>query len=357
MNDWTDTDLEQLLRDTFNAHEDLADPATASRVGADPVQPRRNWVPGAAAAAAVVLTIGTTIVLARDPAGTPTTIPIPDPTATATGPALEPNRVAADQESQRLINAAPVMRGATATDGPDDWRTDPGLVVGDAALARVTWYEFPADPAGVEQFLLSHPPSGMKPLIFNEHASGLAPFTVGDSANGSRYLVYIPRTFAASPVYTGPSLLAEWTRSGSNTLVRFSTALKARQPRPDASRITGDVSSVQVLINWSSTSPDGPRSHSRTIDLSQAQVTELLAAAEQLVGSPEPPEPLSCQAIERRRQYVITVHGASTTTTYQIDAPSCGGQVSTLRDGQRIPGTLDPAPVLQFMYSAIPGPV
>ena len=59
MTTWTDEHLEELLRDTFRAHEDLADPDRASAI-ADARAPRRRWPVILSAAAAVALVVGGT---------------------------------------------------------------------------------------------------------------------------------------------------------------------------------------------------------------------------------------------------------------------------------------------------------
>lgn len=352
MKDWTDAELGDLLRETFISREPLAEPTAATRATAGLVRIRRHWLPVAAAAAAVVLAIGTAIVVTRDSGATTSTAPVSEPTATPTGPTLEMNRILAEQHATRMLQAAPLMKGATPRTAGVEWPSS-DLTRSDPTLTQYSSYSFPAGPAAVEEFLIAHPPAGMKVFIFYEHFSGLGPPTpVLDGEDGVRYLEFVPKSDVTSPAYAYPRLQVEWKALSGTTAVRFSTSIRARQPRAEASKITGTVSSVEVHIDWLQQTDKGFRPRTRTETV--VQITELLATLASLQGTAEPPTTSSCMRQERAQKFLITVRDRAAILTYRLERATCGGQVVITRDGTTLPGTLDPWPLIDYLSQAYP---
>lgn len=167
MTNWTDEHLESLLRDTFRAHEDLADPDRAiSLAGAAPGS-RRRWPAIVAAAAAVAVAAGgTSSLVARngDPA--------PSVLADATSPTLDPgprtteeNIEVTHEQSAWLLHAVPMPPGSRElTESPTKHYRRQQVVSGpsDPEFGRTTWWTVKLSADQFADWLSSHQPDGLR---------------------------------------------------------------------------------------------------------------------------------------------------------------------------------------------------
>jgi hypothetical protein len=147
------------------------------------------------------------------------------------------------------------------------------------------------------------------------------------------------QTASTEPMAYRPAyLLLRWKALEGGTVVRADVFIGAYDVRDPASRLD-DVTSVGVSRT---VGPTGD-----VLDLTHAdaeQLTQLVDAFQGLPASMEPPMVASCPAPVPGAEVTdtITFHESDGSTVVALLKPSCWGQVSVTRDGERLTPTLDP---------------
>lgn len=246
-----DERLEALLRDSFQSHENLADPDRARALVHTSSPARRPWrtVFAAAAAAAVLVVAGVTAYAvgwnkAPDPT-TPGGAPTPTPTLSdqeEPGPTDADFRAMAAAASERTLAKTPVPHGAVRLDGrPPGWPKEYSMGLGpsDGRLTRTAWWSVPMSTDALASFLASHEPNGLR------HNPGEDVINCGNSF-GVCYTIYEATTQSNPQAYGEPTLQVQFTAAGDHALIRADTFTFARPVRPPESYLTEPVTSVGI---------------------------------------------------------------------------------------------------------------
>jgi hypothetical protein len=321
---WTDAQAEDLLRETFVAHEGLADPATARKIV--PSRRRRRVLPILAAAAAVALIVsGTTYLTTRKHAANELA-PVPAP-ATST---LAQNREAAGVEARRLLALATLPAGAKPLKGqPSSWVPTNLYPGGDQTLRTTAWFKIADTAEHVGTYLLAHPPAGM----------GNVYPRVERDAHGVRDLIYQTDDVPVSPAFGTGQLDAVWEQQGQSTTVQFTTSINARLPRTTASFITGSVRSIDVTQQVSSGGLAATKATHGTVTR-LADITEFVTAANALVGNLAGDTGGTCGGSLFTYSLTIDFHTANGELRFH-ETSGCTPVVDVSRGGHHLNGTLD----------------
>lgn len=257
----TDDAIERLLRETFAAHESLADPDRARRLAEAPQMPqrKRRWTPALVAASAVAAAaVGATIWGGGHPTGSSLGRPTSTgPTSTimserekaqaaleekrarelAAQAASRANTAAAQTEVLRLVSLAPRVPGARevpARKGGDDLFT---YYAGQVSADQ--WYAVDASAAATMRYLRAHPPAGLtlqaENLIENDFPAGR--------------LVSLRYAAAPTSAFTTPLLDLSVIRPPSGpTLYRVQAATSWRESNPVSEYLNGvTVMSYEII--------------------------------------------------------------------------------------------------------------
>jgi hypothetical protein len=239
------TDLDQLLRETFTAHEHLADPDRAVALARTPARRHRPVaVTLAAIAIAASVVIGAAYVATRDGSGSvtdpATTGPTPAQT-TAVPPRSPTSPAEAQQLAQALLDAIPELPGGLSVDSsPVPKLAKPTVSVNstDHTRSATTWWTSPASLDDAVSFYLAHLPPGME---LQETAAGTSTDQDGVVVKFIQYVA------TDAPPFGGPLLFIDVISTGDGVAVRADSFVNWAPARDPDSLVAG-VTSVDVSL-------------------------------------------------------------------------------------------------------------
>jgi len=246
-----DDPLAVLLRDTFTAHEPLADPDRAVELARTPHGRRRPvaaLLVGVAAAASIA--VGTAFVVSNgeldqvtDPATTssPTTSMSADEQAVKAAQDAK-NQAEAAALAVSLLDDVPVLPGATRYDeAPVPELAKEGLGVGGQLLDQrgTTWWLAPGSTDDAQEFFVSHRPEGF------QTEDGGPGWSSDESGVKAWFLIYQAST--TSPGVLGPELVVQWAAVDGGVVVRADTWVGWRPTRLGSSYLNDSATSATIV--------------------------------------------------------------------------------------------------------------
>jgi hypothetical protein len=345
----SDYDLGELLKETFAAHENLADPERAVAIAAVPDRPPRMWgraVLGAAAAVAV-LAAGTTYVESRDSgvSGPPQGGPRSTRPSTGTGqPPLPPlqteaaNHAAAVAAADAAAAGLPTYPGAQETDAtgvPELDDTTLSSVQPSRVVVRSRfWTVSGVTSKAVAQWYAAHPASGF--------SSGDGVGGQGDGTTWIDEVYWQPNPAPSSQQGTWAEI--ETTTIPGGVGIRVTVSSVWLPPRPLPSYVQ-DVSSIDVRTEHSRLGPHAQHT-SRTFTItSPAKIRRASVAFNALPGMT--PMVVSCPMSREEWTDRIVFHTASGDVVAVDQTSSCGSGMTVRRDGRVVlPQLGDPQALL-----------
>ena len=360
----TDERMEQLLRDTFRAHEHLAD----EPVGHVAVPHRRRRVVSAVAAAAAVVAAGTVgggIWLGHRDGSLgiiqlPHDIPLqPEPSVGHVVRTDADNRAGtlrlverAMSSGGRAIRALPGgVEPATAKEVPGLAQQNVSLGGGGNQVLRSAFFlADDADTKALAGYVAAHPPAS---FTTDGYEPGEPNAGVGGSSN-------LDGTWSDEVIWDGPdlgldapggvSLLVQLTPTAGRTGIRL-TAFGTWWPaRPAASYLDEEVTSIEVTYRRGGMHP-AARSHTVTVRRAD-RIQALVSAYNRLPGWPESFH--SCPYMGTPDRLVATFHTADHTVSLRW-AEGCYGIWEARVDGRRVPPYLTNALDLRDRLVALTG--
>lgn len=344
-----DDQFETLLRDTFRAHENLADPERARALALSASAPRPRWTMVLSAAAAVVLIVGTlAYAVGRD--GTqneslPMATTSPTPTTSdpdGSQPTDADYRAMAAVASERTLAKTPVPDGAIRLeDQPPGWPKDYGMSLGpsDQGLTRTAWWSVPMSTEALADFLSSHEPEGLA------HNPDEDVITCGNDS-GICDTTFYPTRQIRPEAYSEPTLLVQFTAAGDRSVMRADTFTFARPVRSPEGFIDGPVTSVGIDRVVRGSGLHNVR-EPRVEIIDPDQINRLVEAVNGLYGHygfsascPYPGDPRPSLSLSfHTASGVVRVHGNLV----------CWEGLTVTRDGERIAPELDPEDIEEIV--------
>jgi hypothetical protein len=340
----TDDELADLLRDSFAAHEERADPDRAVAIAAtEAARPGRGRVLVAAAAAVALVAGGTAYAVSRGsgpcaPVAGPRT-----PTSTPTGdhgPSLRTNaenhalavamagRVAASLPAypgarEATVGEVPPLKVLNVVSSPERY-----------TVTRSRFWTVPGTPRTVAGWYASHPPAG---FVSDGGPTGVG----GESRPDGGWIddVFLDQTPPRRYAPAGASILVQTTRLSDGSVgIRATVDAVWRPARPAASYVS-DVRAVTVRTTVTTYGTQTPRVRHHTVRISSPDaVGALVTAYNALPGWP--PFFHSCPMQQLQRTYRIVFHTASGDVS--VSGPmSCYDVLTVRRDGRRVGPYLD----------------
>jgi hypothetical protein len=242
------TDLDQLLRETFTAHEHLADADRAVALARTPARRSRAVaVTLAAIAIAASVVIGTTYVATRDDSAR-LAGPVTTQTATAS---LDEQAIKAAQDARNqaeaqalavsLLDEVPVMPGAKRFDKPPvPQLAEDNMGVGGQLFDQRgrTWWTAPVSTDAVASFFLSHQPDGLE----RDDQPGWS-----SDPNNTRAYFLTYHASTTSPTVLGPELVIQWEAVEGGVVIRADSWVGWRPTRLASSYLNGSATSATIV--------------------------------------------------------------------------------------------------------------
>lgn len=333
MTQWTDDRVEELLRDTFVAHENLADAERAAAVAFAPSYRRRWPVILSAAAAVAMVAGGTTYLVSRSdepapPAESPTTSPIPPDPRDAT---TEDNIAAARAQAAWMLHAVPMPPGSEEWSGsPNEHYREATLGVGpaDSELRQTTWWTVPIPGGELRPWFADHQPAGLR----------LQPDEDGGVARGVREENAI---FEAdgNDSWTPAYVVFSYVPEGDEIVVRVDTFIGARFAR--TSFVPEDTTKATLVRTVRSNyGPRGAYPASATIT-DPDQISALVDQVNALPGSMTGEFVHSCPVFPNEISYRLMFESPEQTSEVRLQL-GCWPQVTLAVNGEATRPTLDP---------------
>lgn len=335
MTHWTDERVEELLRDTFRAHEDLADAERAATLASAAVD-RRRWPVIVSAAAAVALVAGgTTYLVSRSdepapPVASPTTSPTPPDPRDAT---TEDNIAAARAQAAWMLHAVPMPPGSQEwSESPNDHFRQVTLGVGpaDSELRRTTWWTVPLPVQELRPWFADHQPDGLR--LQRDEDGGVARGVREENA-----IFEADGTDAWSPAF----VVFSYVPDGDEIAVRVDTFIGARFARTEY--LAEDAIKVTVVrTEKQNFGPRGgyPEPVSSTVT-DPDQISALVDLVNALPGSMTGESVHSCPAFPSEISYRLTFESPAQTSVVRFQL-GCWPQVTLAVNGEATRPTLDP---------------
>lgn len=342
---WSDERLEQLLRDTFRDHEDLADPDRAVNLAGSPDR-RRRWPAVVAAAAAVAVLAGGTAYLVGDgpdrsspggPAGSSTAAsPSPTPPTGTT----DQNVLATHARSTWLLHAVPMPPGSRETSEspiPEFRERNFGMGPSDAEFTLSTWWVVPTSGADFTAWLSTHAPDGLDYLD-----GGAGSYSVGDGQMAQQEQVDAASTDAS----TAGHVVFSFLPYGDGLAVRVDTFIGARFART----VFVPEGVTEVRVRRTEVPNLGPRggypdpSEVRITD--PADIAALVDLVNYLPGAMTVPFVHSCPAQLSTLRYQVVFVAPDTTAVLTVDGLGCEPAAALEVNRVLTEPTLDPGPDL-----------
>ena len=236
------TDLDELLRETFTAHEHLADTDRAVSLAREPRRFGHHVarVLLAAVAVAAVVVTGTLIVQSQPSFHSERTAPLTTPTVdekTMQAQQNEANVAAARQHAVELLDRLPTLPGAIRHDqAPGSTLAEPSVSLA-GVPATTTWWTAPGTSDEAVAFFLNHPPEG---LVTDGNTAGVYG-EVGPKVHLVEY------TDPEVPSQSAPRLLVEIAPAADGVVVRADAYVPPEAARL-ASSYVEDVTSVEITV-------------------------------------------------------------------------------------------------------------
>jgi hypothetical protein len=240
------TDLDQLLRETFTAHEHLADADRAVALARTPGRRSRPVaVTLAAIAVAASVVLGTAYVVSRDGSDQildPATTGSPTMAQTTAVPSRTPTSPAeAQQLALALLESIPELPEADRVDSspvPKLAKPTTSVMPTDHTRSATTWWTSPASLDDAVSFYLSHLPSGME----------LEGTDAGTSTDQDGVVIkFIQYVATDAPPFGGPLLFIDVMSTGDGVAVRADSFVNWTPARDPDSLVAG-VTSVDVSL-------------------------------------------------------------------------------------------------------------
>jgi len=330
-----DDQLSTLLRETFTAHEHLADPDRAIALAArSPRRTRRVAATLAAVTVAATVTVGTAYVATRgdgdrvtDPAATsgPTTSESIDEKALQ-AQQNEANQAAAQQLAGELLGKVPVLPGATRHDqAPVSTLAEPSVGLA-GPPASTAWWTAPGNLDEAVAYFLLHPPEGLTSDSNTANING----NEGPEVDMLEYLV------PGYPAHSTPTLLVEVAPTADGVVVRADAYVLSEAARLSSSFVE-DASSVEITVLRGTavvnrTTVDDPSQLGQLVE----QFNSLRAYSEFAHSCP----PMTGEPVFRR----LVFHTRTGDLVAKESPYSCSQTLAIVRNGQR----LDPSVTESF---------
>jgi hypothetical protein len=336
MTNRTDTHLEQLLRETFRAHEDLADPDRAISLADAAPTGRRRWPAIVAAAAAVaVVAGGTSYVVARNGEPSPslpadTTSPTLDPDPRTT----EENIEATHEQSAWLLHAVPMPPGSEElTESPTRYFRQSHLVSGpsDPEFTRTTWWTVQVSADEFADWLSTHQPNGLR-LVPDEDGGTL----YGGEASETRLLA-----MDGTDAWTRAVVAFSFMAFETELAVRVDTFIGARFAR--TTFLPEDVTAVSLLrAKRPAIGDDRNDASYRRVTLTDSMsINDLVSRVNELPGSMTEAFVSPCPVMLNEIAYRLRFVSAEGTYRLRLQL-GCWAQATLIVDGEETVPTLDP---------------
>ena len=332
MKSWTDGQLEQLPRDTFRDHENLADPDRALAVALTTAPARRRrWPVIWSAAAAVALVVGGTVVR-RHSALTARRVHrlVPHSADSPTPPGLgatdEENIAATRAQAAWILHAVPMP------DGAEEWHEPPTAVLGEPGLGTC-----PSDST-------LRPDDLVDGAAVRQRVRGLgrSPGPDRSSCGSEQGQVREHRALrrllgADTAAFTTPTLAVNYIDRGDGTEVRLDTFISARYGRS-----TFIPTATHVTIRRTRESSDLGTDAVTTRQLSDPEeVAQVVALANRLPGVPSGDCVHSCPPVSGGI-YTLRFLGPAGAIVLRATEDFCGIGATLRENGTFVDPLLDP---------------
>lgn len=282
------------------------------------------------AALAVALLVGCEADDPKPAARTGSTTPSSSPSAsdaslTPRARTYAKNRVAAIAELKRVLGLVALPDGAVRLPGePEGWQGGyTTLGPSDPALTQSEWWVVTESVDEVEAFFMAQQPEGLQ----SEEGGG--------GPVDTRDIFYNQTDPPDEDAFLPVSVLVTVGTHDGGTVIRVNTYGAARQVPPPELRITGDVTSVDVVQVLSNPGRKPRKPVRATVTGSDAN--RLTDAVNELRASIWPPVVASCPFPGNPPPSDTLTFHSSESDVVVILEPACWGQVHVSRDGIEAP--------------------